>query len=235
MDSKMNFTNGCIAYFNAQYAEDTPYWSEHANLLVPLVGSYIPPGSRVLVIGCGEGRDAIFLARLGFNVVATEVAVEGLKKARKKADEIDVRLELLELDAHDSHEHLGEFDAILMMSVLQFLNPEHSPNRIEHFKSLVKPGGFFSVETFTVDDPLYIRAKESDKKEIAPFTIMHPERNYGVRFFEKGELRSYFSEWGLYFYHEGPMWDRPHGTQKEFHKHGIAQMIAQKSLLKKEN
>ena len=230
----MSYSQKCISYFNDQYSEEAPYWSEQANLLVPLVGSYIPPNSRVLVLGCGEGRDALFLARLGFDVVGTDLAVSGLKKAQKQAENLNVNLELLELDVHDSHSHLGEFDVILTMSLLQFLNPELIADRIDHFKSLVKPGGFFSVETFTVDDPLYLRALESGRGEIAPLTIAHPEREYGIRFFEKGELRSYFEDWGFYFYHEGPIWDRPHGLQNEFHKHGVAQMIAQKSVLKKE-
>ncbi len=223
-------TEKCRQYYDAQYSKSYSYWGDQPNLLVPLISSYLHPGSRILVVGCGEGRDAIFLARLNFEVVATEISSFGLRRASDCISEEINRLELYMLDAHEPHDHLGEFDAALMMNVIQHLNPDSIPDRIEHFKSLVKPGGIFSAQLFTVEDPHYLNAVNSAGEFGRRLTIEHPERKYRIRFFEKGELRSYFEDWEMIHYHESLIWDKPHGVQSDFHQHGMAQMIARKRL-----
>lgn len=44
---------------------------------------YLRPGSRVLEIGCGVGREAVFLAENGFSVVATDASAAMLAAARR--------------------------------------------------------------------------------------------------------------------------------------------------------
>jgi|GEM_PF-2843895 len=223
-------TEKCRQYYDAQYSKSNSYWGDQPNLMVPLISSYLHPGSRILVVGCGEGRDAIFLSRLNFEVVATEISSFGLRRASDRVSEESSRLELYMLDAHEPHVHLGKFDAVLMMNVIQHLDSDSIPNRIEHFKSLVKPGGIFSAQLFTVEDPHYLDAVNSSDEFNRHLTIEHPERKYRIRFFEKGELRSYFTGWGMIHYHEGLIWDKPHGVQSGFHQHGIAQVIARKRV-----
>jgi len=221
----------CAEYFDSQYAKDESYWGEQPNLLVPLISSHLKPGSRVLVIGCGEGRDALFLARLGFDVVATDVADKGLEKAQRLAEGDGCKLQLINLDAHQPHGHLGIFDGMLLMNVMQLLQPDRIAERMAHFQSLTKPGGILSVEVFTIDDPHYQDCLKSGIQPKGPLTFEHPTRKYPVRFFDKGELASYFEGWKLIYYHEGLLWDEPHGIQTGFHQHGLAQIIARKKTI----
>ena len=215
-------------YFNSQYAEEEFYWGEQPNLLVPLISSHLEPGSRVLVIGCGEGRDALFLARLGFEVIATDIASTGLEKAGRLAKGNGCKLRLVNLDAHRSHDHLGIFDSVLFMNVMQLLKPDRIAERMVHFQSLVRPGGIISVQVFTVDDPNYKDCLKSGMQSRGSLTFEHPTRKYPVRFFDRGELASYFEGWEFIYYHEGLLWDKPHGIQTGFHQHGLAQIIARK-------
>jgi ubiquinone/menaquinone biosynthesis C-methylase UbiE len=59
------------------------------------------PGMRVLEIGCGTGEDAVWLARQGIHVVATDVAPAMLAVTREKALRAGVagKVETLVLDA----------------------------------------------------------------------------------------------------------------------------------------
>jgi len=221
-------TEKCRGYFDQQYAKSESYWGDQPNLLVPLISSYLHPGSRILIVGCGEGRDAVFLARLGFEVVATEISPNGLKRSKEVASQTRLEIEYHLLDAQKPHDHLGMFNAVLMMNVIQFLKHDTIEERIEHFKSLILPGGIFAAQLFTIEDPQYLEWNDAENK--SELTIKHPERDYSMRFFEKGELASHFKGWEMIHYHEGLIWDKPHGVQSDFHQHAIAQMIARTPL-----
>lgn len=56
------------------------------NLVNYVERGWIQPG-RVLELGCGPGRNAIFLAQLGFEVDAVDLSSEGLDWARERASE----------------------------------------------------------------------------------------------------------------------------------------------------
>ncbi len=220
----------CLSYFDDQYSKEETYWGDQPNLIVPLISSHLQPGSRILIVGCGEGRDAIFLARLGFEIVATEISKSGLERALRLSSENGHKIEFHNLDAHQPHDRFGEFDAVLMMNVLQFLDPELILNRIRHFQTLVKPKGLFCVQLFTVEDPMYRQAVDTNQVSDGQMAIEHPQRKYLIRYFEKGELISYFQGWEMIYYYEGLIWDKPHGVQSDFHQHGLAQMIARKEI-----
>jgi 2-polyprenyl-3-methyl-5-hydroxy-6-metoxy-1,4-benzoquinol methylase len=48
---------------------------------------HLPAAARVLEIGCGCGRDAVFLAERGFRVVATDASTGMLDAFRQSAGE----------------------------------------------------------------------------------------------------------------------------------------------------
>src|SRR4030042_4518712 len=58
--------------------EANPFLRRHIGLL---------PTGKALDIATGEGRNAVFLARYGFDVDAVDISKTGLKKARNLAKE----------------------------------------------------------------------------------------------------------------------------------------------------
>jgi SAM-dependent methyltransferase len=65
------------------------------------LGAHFQAGMQVLELGCGTGEDAVWLAKNGVRVTATDVAQEMLKVARQKAEQAGVanRIETMVLDA----------------------------------------------------------------------------------------------------------------------------------------
>jgi SAM-dependent methyltransferase len=57
-----------------------------------------PPPGRALDIGCGRGRDAVYLAKRGWRVTGVEFAAEALAKARQRADQEGVKVQWIEGD-----------------------------------------------------------------------------------------------------------------------------------------
>jgi len=56
---------------------------------------------KVLCLGSGEGRNAVFLAKHGYEVTALDASLAGLKKAEKLAHEAGVHISTLPVDLHD--------------------------------------------------------------------------------------------------------------------------------------
>lgn len=46
------------------------------------IASQLPTGSRVLDLGSGEGRNALFLAERGFDVTAVDISEAGIRRQR---------------------------------------------------------------------------------------------------------------------------------------------------------
>lgn len=61
-----------------------------------------PPNSAILDVGCGEGRNAIFLAGLGHTVDAFDISAAGIEKAREIARLSGARVNFFRCD-------LGEY------------------------------------------------------------------------------------------------------------------------------
>ncbi|MCI9230435.1 bifunctional 2-polyprenyl-6-hydroxyphenol methylase/3-demethylubiquinol 3-O-methyltransferase UbiG [uncultured Acetatifactor sp.] len=57
-----------------------------------------PPNSAILDVGCGEGRNAIFLAGLGHTVDAFDISAAGIEKAREIARLSGVKVNFFRCD-----------------------------------------------------------------------------------------------------------------------------------------
>lgn len=111
-------SHGDEAKTNAQaweerYASADRIWSGNPNALLVDYLRELPARGRALELGCGEGADAIWLARQGWLVVATDIANTGLEKAALHAAEAGVG-ESIRFERHDLAASFpaGEFDLV---------------------------------------------------------------------------------------------------------------------------
>ena len=106
----------------------------------------IPPG-RVLCLGEGEGRNAVFLAEQGHEVVGVDRSQVGMDKAQGLAQEREVLIETVVSSIEDFDLTEGEWQGII--SIFFHLPPEL---RKKIHRSVVRglaPGGILILEAFT--------------------------------------------------------------------------------------
>ncbi|NUT20397.1 MAG: class I SAM-dependent methyltransferase [Hamadaea sp.] len=99
---------------------------------------------RAIVIGCGLGDDAEYLAGLGYAVVAFDVAPTAVAAARRRfpSSEVDYRVaDLLDLPP----DWIGAFDFVLEVYTVQVLLDEARRTAIANSAALVGPGGTLLV------------------------------------------------------------------------------------------
>jgi tellurite methyltransferase len=136
----------------------------------------------VLDLGCGEGRDSIFLAKKGFNVTGVEILRTGLLKAEKLANDNGVNINLVEGNVNDLV--ISEkVDVLLGMGILQYLKPENRFKQIKHFKEMTNFGGLHVLFTFT-EHPEVEQAPDWGEEEFL---------------YKQGELFSYYNDWEQLF------------------------------------
>lgn len=103
---------------------------------------YIPQGAKVLDVGIGEGRHAVFLAQKGFKVTGIDISSVALRKSKKLAKEYGVRFTTVRGDITTHNFKDGEFDAIVNF---YYVDRELRKRLIK----MLKPGGVLIFEAYT--------------------------------------------------------------------------------------
>jgi 2-polyprenyl-3-methyl-5-hydroxy-6-metoxy-1,4-benzoquinol methylase len=109
--------------------------------------SRIASGGRILSLGEGEGRNAVWLAEQGFLVDAVDASPVGLEKARRLAASRKVFVSTTLADLATYSPEPGKYDAV----VLVFIHlPPAIRGRVHALaQAALKPGGVVIIEAFT--------------------------------------------------------------------------------------
>ncbi|KAJ3061002.1 hypothetical protein HDU98_003068 [Podochytrium sp. JEL0797] len=115
----------------------------------PATLAFLAPGSAILSLGEGEGRNAVFLALRGHRVHCVDLSPIGLAKAARAALEGGVADKVTTEVADLSSADLGDarYDAVINI----WCHMPDKARRAAHLKAAraLKPGGVFIVEGYT--------------------------------------------------------------------------------------
>ncbi len=71
--------------WDARYAADPALWGERPNQFVRARVADAEPG-RAVDLGCGNGRNAVWLARRGWHVEAVDISAVGIEQAQQRSE-----------------------------------------------------------------------------------------------------------------------------------------------------
>ena len=121
------------------YDCDGYYWgTEPADFLDELI-SLCPPSKdkKVLDIGCGEGKDAVYMAQKGYDVTAFDLTENGIKKTIRFAEEKGVKVNAY-VDDINTFETDEQFDIIYSSGTIQYLFEENKKGFFEKLNRITK-------------------------------------------------------------------------------------------------
>jgi len=140
------------------------------------------PRGRALDIACGQGRNSLYLAERGFEVVAMDISAVALNEARKRAELKQLRIDWRQTDLEAVRLDEAAYDLIVNFNYLQ-------RSLIPQIKRAVKHGGYIIFETYLIDQ----------------MAIGHPKNpDYLLR---HNELLEHFREFRILGYREGKFKD----------------------------
>ena len=132
--------------WDARYSEPGYVFGAEPNDFLREVADRIPPG-RVLCLGEGEGRNAVFLAGHGHEVVAVDLSRVGLGKAEALSRERGVRISTVLADVATFPIEPGAWSGIV--SLWLHLPPPLRADLHRRCVAGLAPGGAFVLEAFT--------------------------------------------------------------------------------------
>ena len=183
VDALVGYQRPRITDYEEKYMADDFYWGIAPNSMCYEIMRHKPPTKpvKVLDIGCGEGKDAIFLARNGYLVSAFDAAESGLDKGRALAEKLGVYVDFFKADIRDYR--LSEnYDVVFSSGVFHYLKQEMRKEFIDNMKEHTNTAGIHAINVF-VNKPFIGLPPDLEENE---------KVDYG---WKSGELYTYYSDW----------------------------------------
>jgi 2-polyprenyl-3-methyl-5-hydroxy-6-metoxy-1,4-benzoquinol methylase len=183
------------------FADATQFWNERFNTDEFIFGKepneylaknalrYLKKGDKVLCAADGEGRNSVWLAEQGMQVVGFDASDIAIAKAKQFATDKKVSVQYIFSDTDSFDWRPNHYDAVIAIFI-QFADPPMRERIFQKAYETLKPGGIFILQGYT--------PKQLEYKTGGPTLIEHLYteeliRNL-VKDFEILELKMYEQE-----------------------------------------
>lgn len=150
------------AFWNPRFAKPEYLYGTEANDFLREQASALGAASKILSLGEGEGRNAVYLAKAGHCVSALDISEEGLKKVAVLAREHQVTIQTILADLEFYEIQPQRWDAVV--SIFCHLHTNYRSRIMEQIVNGLVPGGWLFMEAYT---PRQLDFGTGGPKEIA--------------------------------------------------------------------
>lgn len=200
-----------LSPYDKEYEKEDYYWGLQHSLLAEHVVRYMRDGKgnkRLLDIGSGEGRDAIYFAQNGFLVDALEISIPGAAKIKHYSQVSGCNVEVIQADMI-GYELATMYDVIYSHGSLQFLPVGQRQQHFDKYKRCTNVGGI-NAHLIFVEKPFVKVAPDWEKNEF---------------FYLSGDLARYYNDWEILWCEEKIIECNSSGIP---HQHAVNGIIARK-------
>ncbi|MBU0688221.1 MAG: class I SAM-dependent methyltransferase [Gammaproteobacteria bacterium] len=136
-----------MSIWNERYAGEEYFYGTEPNAFLVAKKSLLKSGMSCLAVADGEGRNGVWLAEQGLNVLSLDASPVAQAKAQQLAQSrgVAMRFEQADLLGWRSEERFDVIAAIF----IQFVGPDLRPIQFENLKRHLKPGGLLLLQGYT--------------------------------------------------------------------------------------
>jgi cyclopropane fatty-acyl-phospholipid synthase-like methyltransferase len=142
---------------------------------------------KVLELGCGPGRNAIYLAEMDCHVDAVDLSKESLQWAKERATEKNVSINFINENIFELEIAEGEYDIVYDSGCFHHIAPHRRMSYINLVTKALKPGGFFALTCF-------ITGGEHGGAEISDWDVYRSMSLKGGLGYTEEKLRAIFRD-----------------------------------------
>lgn len=181
----MKFNKEGLANFFASKPNESCFGDVDTS--IQRMAKLLPVGANILDLGAGDGRNALYLAEQGFVVQAVDLSEAGIQKLERLAAAHNVSLKTEVADIQ-TYEIQGEYDAIVVALVLQFVSEEAALRVLTAVKAHTRPGGFHMIRLLT---------STGDRKRLDLLDDPASDCFYPAN----GWIKTFYNDWNIVRYH----------------------------------
>lgn len=140
--------------FDSAYLEGSPPWDigRAQPELVKLAEAGRITG-RVIEIGCGTGENALYIARLGLDVVGVDGSPEAIRQARDRANTRGISMQFDVADVLDLGGFRESFDTATDSGVFHVFDDKDRPRYERSVRGALRPSGHLFLLCFSERQP----------------------------------------------------------------------------------
>ena len=214
-----------MAGFDDLYASVYDYFGLEPDDLLLRFYRELDRAGRVLDIGAGQGRNALFLARRGYAVDAIELSSVAAAQMRERASGNSLPLSIFQGSFESFSSDIDYYTGILVFGIIQELPRDSIETLMDRINVWTREGCLAFVSAFTVDDPGF--ADISREWRALGRNSFADDAGFTCTFLERGELPLLFGGWDARHYWEGLSPEHAHGDDPP-HRHGRVEALFRK-------
>jgi len=137
-----------FARWEARFKTPDYAFGKEPNYFLESCREVLPCRGRALAVADGEGRNGVWLAQRGLDVVSLDFSPAAQKKARALAAERQVKVSFVQADVHAWDYPLSTFDVVVEIFA-QFSSPAERAAKWSGMRRTLKSGGLLIIQGYT--------------------------------------------------------------------------------------
>ena len=144
-NSSFNWDN-----FYTNRDRNVPFFANYPdeNLVEYFEKGLFQPGKRVLELGCGPGRNAIFFAENGCVVDAVDLSEEALEWGRQRAEKKNLTVNFCKDNIFNINKNEESYDIVYDSGCFHHIAPHRRMSYLNLVRKALKPNGLFGITCF---------------------------------------------------------------------------------------
>ncbi len=159
-------------------------------------GNYLDSRSIVLDIGCGNGRNIIYLSKeFAVSGIGYDISDEAIKKARNNSLKFPIKYEARNISGNFPIEN-ESVDLVLDMMASHYLKEAERDIYLSEINRVLKPGGYILFKSFLKEEDAHAKRLIKERSAGEKNAYIHPIHGSYEYVWPEDDLKLF---WGKYF------------------------------------